>query len=115
MEFNPVRRFGSQKLVPEPIWPHVGKVANQVKVFNDQMSFKPTVVEIHNTTIHVADISSEVRKPERTYRTKIPLNAPPPIQSSELRRISTQYQVGASKWTSSKNSFELLGQLLQTY
>ena len=74
-----VRGSGTRKSVPEPIWPHAGKVATQVKVFNEKLS--------PNRSNSETDLSREI---EITSRTKI--GPKKPTQISDLRRVSSHYQ-----------------------
>ena len=87
MELDLVRGTGSRKSVPEPIWPHAGKVANQVKVFNEKLSSKTSQLDESNRSQSVVvDLSNEI---EICARARTPIVQKKPI--SDLRRFSTSH------------------------
>ncbi len=85
MEPDLVRGTGSRKSVPEPIWPHSGKVANQVKVFNEKLSPKTSQPDESTRNVGV-DLSNEI---EICARARTPIVQKKPIP--DLRRFSTSH------------------------
>ncbi len=86
MEPDLVRGTGSRKSVPEPIWPHAGKVATQVKVFNEKLSPRstPQLSETNRSNTLVVDLSNEIE-----IRARTPVLQKKP--TSDLRRFTTSH------------------------
>ena len=78
MEPDLVRGAATRKSIPEPVWPRAGKVADQVKVFNERSSPpRNTIIEIKNDSQSATSAATTTTTSSRA--SVIPIKPPPPL------------------------------------